>query len=56
MGVTEDMIPRMVDGALNDHSTATNPRPVTREDFEELFAQAMGPALTRPQALIKETT
>ncbi len=56
MGVTEEMIPRMVDGALKDHSTATNPRPVTREDFETLFAQAMGPAPTRPQALIKETT
>ena len=56
MGVTDEMIPRMVDGALKDHSTATNPRPVTREDFETLFAQAMGPAPTRPQTLIKETT
>ncbi|MEO8188406.1 MAG: iron-containing alcohol dehydrogenase [Burkholderiaceae bacterium] len=42
MGVTEDMLPRMIDGALKDHSTATNPRAVTREDFEQLFAQAMG--------------
>jgi alcohol dehydrogenase class IV len=41
MGVTADMIPRMVEGALKDHSTATNPRPVAREDFEELFTQAM---------------
>ena len=56
MGVTDDMIPRMIDGALKDHSTATNPRPVTREDFEGLFAQAMGPALTKPQAMIRETT
>ena len=56
MGVTEDMIPRMIDGALKDHSTATNPRPVTREDFEQLFAQAMGPAPTRTQELIRETT
>jgi alcohol dehydrogenase class IV len=56
MGVTDDMIPRMVDGALKDHSTATNPRPVTREDFEVLFAQSMGPELTRPQAMIRETT
>ena len=55
MGVTEEMIPRMVDGALKDHSTATNPRPVAREDFEELFAQAMGPAQLRSPAL-KETT
>ena len=50
MGVTDEMIPRMVDGALNDHSTATNPRPVTRQDFEELFAQAMGPAQLRSPA------
>ncbi|MBA2412478.1 MAG: iron-containing alcohol dehydrogenase [Burkholderiaceae bacterium] len=42
MGVTRDMIPKMVEGALKDHSTATNPRPVARGDFEELFAQAMG--------------
>ncbi len=56
MGVTEDMLPAMIDGALKDHSTATNPRPLTREDFEGLFAEAMGPALTRPEALIKETT
>ena len=56
MGVTDDMIPRMIEGALEDHSTATNPRPVAREDFEGLFAQAMGPALTKPQAMIRETT
>ena len=56
MGVIEEMIPGMIDGALKDHSTATNPRPLTREDFEGLFAEAMGPALTRPEALIKETT
>ena len=56
MGVTEHMLPTMIDGALKDHSTATNPRPVTREDFEQLFAQAMGPAPTRPQELIRETT
>ena len=56
MGVTEDMIPKMIDGALKDHSTATNPRPLTREDFEQLFAQAMGPAPTRTQELIRETT
>jgi 4-hydroxybutyrate dehydrogenase len=55
MGVTDDMIPRMVDGALKDHSTATNPRPVAREDFEQLFADAMGPAPTRTQTLIRET-
>ena len=36
------MIPPMIEGAINDHSTATNPRPVGREDFEALFADAMG--------------
>jgi 4-hydroxybutyrate dehydrogenase len=41
MGVTEEMIPRMVDGALKDHSTATNPRPVARSDFEDLFQKAL---------------
>jgi 4-hydroxybutyrate dehydrogenase len=41
MGVTEEMIPRMVEGAVMDHSTATNPRPLQREDFEILFKQAL---------------
>ena len=41
MGVTDDMIARMVEGALKDHSTATNPRPVLRSDFEDLFRQAL---------------
>lgn len=42
MGVRDDMLPAMVDGALADHSTATNPRPLTRADFDKLFADAMG--------------
>lgn len=42
IGVTESMIPPMVEGAMKDHSTATNPRPVGREDFQALFAQALG--------------
>jgi 4-hydroxybutyrate dehydrogenase len=41
MGVTEDMIPRMIEGAVADHSTGTNPRPVGRDDFAALFAAAM---------------
>lgn len=56
MGVTDNIIPAMVDGALKDHSTATNPRPVSRQDFEELFAQAMGPAQTSSHAVINEVT
>ena len=41
MGVTEAMIPAMVEGAMKDHSTATNPRPLAREDFAHLFREAM---------------
>jgi hypothetical protein len=41
MGVSDEMIPRMVDGAMQDHSTATNPRPLARADFEALFSQAL---------------
>ena len=41
MGVTEDMIARMVEGAMKDHSTATNPRPLQRDDFEALFREAL---------------
>ena len=41
MGVADDMIAAMVEGAMKDHSTATNPRPLAREDFAELFRQAM---------------
>lgn len=42
MGVTEAMVPRMAQGAVADHSTATNPRPVDAAAFESLFAEAMG--------------
>ncbi len=46
----------MIDGALKDHSTATNPRPVSRRDFEDLFAQAMGVEQAKPQVTIREMT
>jgi alcohol dehydrogenase class IV len=42
MGVTDEMIPRMVEGAVADHSTATNPRPLQRGDFTRLFEHALG--------------
>jgi alcohol dehydrogenase class IV len=42
MGVTEDVIPRMVQGAVADHSTASNPRPVDAAGYESLFAMSMG--------------
>ena len=41
MGVKDEVIPRMVEGAVADHSTGTNPRPLQKSDFETLFAQAM---------------
>lgn len=37
MGVEKQQLSKMVEGALNDHSTASNPRPLTRQDFVELF-------------------
>lgn len=44
MGVTEAVLPRMIAGAVADHSTATNPRPVDESGFTQLFAEAMGTA------------
>lgn len=41
MGVTPDVIPKMVEGAVADHSSATNPRPATAEDYARLFAAAL---------------
>jgi 4-hydroxybutyrate dehydrogenase len=40
MGLREDLIPMMAGHALADHSTATNPRPVTEEDFQALIREA----------------
>jgi alcohol dehydrogenase class IV len=42
MGVSDEVIPRMVEGAVADHSTASNPRPVDATGYEALFAAAMG--------------
>ena len=42
MGVTEDVLPRMVEGAVADHSTPSNPRPADAADYERLFVEAMG--------------
>jgi len=48
MGVPAGCLPAMVEGALADHSTATNPRPLARADFESLFQQAMGDPAIAP--------
>ena len=41
MGVPADCLPRMIEGAVLDHSSATNPQPMTRDDYAVLFDQAM---------------
>jgi len=42
MGVTDDVLPAMVEGAVADHSTPSNPRPASAADFEAMFEAAMG--------------
>ncbi len=42
MGVRDEVLPRMVEGALADHSNATSPRPPTGEEYAALFQEAMG--------------
>jgi alcohol dehydrogenase class IV len=41
LGVPPDMLPLVIERALADHSHATNPRPVTREDYGRLLAEVM---------------
>lgn len=41
MGVPTGCIPAMVEGAVKDHSTATNPRPVGAPEYAQLFREAM---------------
>jgi 4-hydroxybutyrate dehydrogenase len=41
MGVPAGCLPRMIEGAMLDHSSATNPRPMTAADYAVLFDQAM---------------
>jgi alcohol dehydrogenase class IV len=41
LGVKPEHIPRLVDIAIADICHQTNPRPCTRQDFEQLFAAAL---------------
>ncbi|KPL54398.1 4-hydroxybutyrate dehydrogenase [Prosthecomicrobium hirschii] len=41
LGVTPDILPRIVEGALADHSHATNPRPATAEDYRAMLDAVM---------------
>lgn len=42
MGVTTDDISGIIDAAVADHTTATNPRPLQAADYEALFEDALG--------------
>jgi alcohol dehydrogenase class IV len=41
LGVPTDALPWVIERALEDHSHATNPRPVTREDYARLLDEVM---------------
>ena len=41
LGVPSEKLPWVIERALEDHSHATNPRPVTRDDYARLLAEVM---------------
>jgi alcohol dehydrogenase class IV len=41
VGVPEEGIPALVDGAMGDGCTLVNPREPTEEDFAELYRRAI---------------
>lgn len=41
MGVTQDLTPRIVTGALADHSHKTNPRDASAQDYAEILESSM---------------
>lgn len=40
LGVTRELFPKIIDGALADHSHKTNPREATREDYMQMLEAA----------------
>ncbi|QEI06475.1 iron-containing alcohol dehydrogenase [Pigmentiphaga aceris] len=42
LGVSANVVDRIVAGAMADHSTPTNPRPLTERDAAALFMEALG--------------
>ncbi|MFP4106237.1 MAG: alcohol dehydrogenase-like regulatory protein ErcA [Phycisphaerae bacterium] len=41
VGITEDQLPALADKAMRDACVVTNPRRVSQEDLEELYAEAL---------------
>jgi 4-hydroxybutyrate dehydrogenase len=41
MGVERQVVPPMAAAAMADHSTATNPRPLTQDDFAKLLTEVL---------------
>jgi 4-hydroxybutyrate dehydrogenase len=41
LGVSEAVFPKIIEGALADHTHKTNPRAATAEDYRELLASSM---------------
>ena len=45
MGISEDHLPRLIGEATADLASATNPRPVSPNDYEALFSELLRPVL-----------
>jgi 4-hydroxybutyrate dehydrogenase len=41
LGVTRDLFPRIIAGALKDHSHKTNPRDASEADYESMLERSM---------------